>query len=66
MLNENEYKNKLKGMYKKAAQRSLRMSQKYSQEPNSHVKGQGYNRALYPSVNQISKYESAKQTSNQR
>lgn len=65
MLNENEYKNKLKSMYRKAAQRSLRMSQKYSQD-SVGPKEQNYNRALYPSVTQVSKYESAKQPTNQR
>ena len=57
MMNEKEYKNKLKNMYKRAAQNSLRMYQRYSVETYSREKEE-YNRALYPSVTQIGKYDS--------
>lgn len=57
MMNEKEYKNKLKNMYKRAAQNSLRMYQRFSVETHSREKEE-YNRTLYPSVTQIGKYDS--------
>ncbi|CAI2367658.1 unnamed protein product [Moneuplotes crassus] len=57
MLNEKEYKDKLRRMYKRAAEKSLRMSQRFSAE-NLPSHPNLYNRALYPSVTQIANYES--------
>lgn len=68
MMSEKEYKKKLRGMYKRAAQKSLRMSQRFSTENIQNLgTKKGYNRALYPSVTQIANYESQRtQGSNQR
>jgi len=52
-------------MYKRAAQRSLRMSQKFC-EDDALKQSKKYNRALYPSVTQIKKYDSHGSTSNKR
>mmetsp|Transcript_6848 Transcript_6848/g.5999 ORF Transcript_6848/g.5999 Transcript_6848/m.5999 type:complete len:131 (+) Transcript_6848:753-1145(+) len=61
-MSEIEYKDKLKGMYKRAAKRSLRMSQKFSVE-SLPVNEEKYNRALYPSVTQIGKQDSKQKIS---
>ena len=53
-------KNRLFGLYKRAAENSIKISQKYKIEHNSRVREREYqecNNALYPSVTQIDNFE---------